>query len=646
MDLADYGQAGPAGEEEQGVLWGWSLGNHAWKRGFTPGEEDMQLLVSMDGQGCGSGKQSEDGRLEATGRLWVSEARAHMQTLARVAHLEAAVVHNRLRELDTHHQMAVLVPLPCLPGHDDGVAETRQTTAVVADEDEEGDCEDEEEDNRSTKPFRHLGTVSTLGEAITMHNEAVESIGGNLLVYGDTHRRFDEDTAAARRRFHGATPSAQRHTDSTTSSDIAALAAACATVHGNAAVEAEAAEVGARTKAGEGAVAAATARATTAHGTEAAEVFTYLQPHGSDEGHNDTRRPHRSQGGSPNNDNDNPLGMFASIVDILFAVVDNAAHDPGKCKRGWCDTPSADAGGFCNFHNPLRELQDVEIAAKNELQRLQRQRLPLTSAGGSRAICPATASSKRARGQNSDVTPAIATTETLQEVEARMDKGTIKGTCFAMLKTAGPQGLLLTDIVEPLVWLGLKDWSSVQERFRQVANTVNACCRDDPAFVKVAPGRVGLAVLGAKWSPDLAVTVGADDGRVHAEKVHLYCGACKNGPFNTFGMRAHDSRWCQYALASDKGRVHASQPSRDSTVDVATNTLMTLSTRRKEGKKRLVEDVSGALPLECTDAHHRFNGANFPASAAAATVASAAAGVEGPSAPKRARTDDNKENSE
>ena len=39
---------------------------------------------------------------------------------------------------------------------------------------------------------------------------------------------------------------------------------------------------------------------------------------------------------------------------------------------------------------------------------------------------------------------------------------------------------------------GLKDWSMV----RQPSNTVNACCSNDPAFVKVAPGRVGLAALG------------------------------------------------------------------------------------------------------------------------------------------------------
>jgi hypothetical protein len=69
----------------------------------------------------------------------------------------------------------------------------------------------------------------------------------------------------------------------------------------------------------------------------------------------------------------------------------------------------------------------------------------------------------------------------------------------------------------------MKDWVSV----RQPSNTVNACCSGDPAFVKVAPGRVGLAALGANESPDLA----AEEERTQGEKV-LYCDSCRNGPFN------------------------------------------------------------------------------------------------------------------
>ena len=82
------------------------------------------------------------------------------------------------------------------------------------------------------------------------------------------------------------------------------------------------------------------------------------------------------------------------------------------------------------------------------------------------------------------------------------------------------QGLLLSEIVELTQQMGLKDWSAI----RQPSNTVNACCSGDPAFVKVAPGRVGLAALGANESPDLA----AEEERAQGEKV-LYCESCNNG---------------------------------------------------------------------------------------------------------------------
>ena len=122
--------------------------------------------------------------------------------------------------------------------------------------------------------------------------------------------------------------------------------------------------------------------------------------------------------------------------------------------------------------------------------------------------------------------------ETLEEVEKRIGAGTIKGICFQVLRDAGPTGLLLSEIVAQTKARGLKDWDSVN----QPSNTVNACCSGDPAFVKVAPGRVGLACLGAVVSPDLA----AQEEREHGEKV-LYCEACRGGPFNTKGMRMHIS---------------------------------------------------------------------------------------------------------
>mmetsp|Transcript_14599 Transcript_14599/g.62579 ORF Transcript_14599/g.62579 Transcript_14599/m.62579 type:complete len:625 (-) Transcript_14599:95-1969(-) len=135
-------------------------------------------------------------------------------------------------------------------------------------------------------------------------------------------------------------------------------------------------------------------------------------------------------------------------------------------------------------------------------------------------------------------------TETLEEVEKRIGAGTIKGICFQVLKDAGPTGLLLSEIVAQTKARGLKDWDSVN----QPSNTVNACCSGDPAFVKVAPGRVGLACLGAVESPDLA----AQEEREHGEKV-LYCDACRGGPFNTKGMRMHISRWCVFAKGNARG---------------------------------------------------------------------------------------------
>lgn len=138
---------------------------------------------------------------------------------------------------------------------------------------------------------------------------------------------------------------------------------------------------------------------------------------------------------------------------------------------------------------------------------------------------------KRARSHS----PAI---ETLDEVEKRIGVGTIKWICFQVLKEAGPHGLLLSEIVSKTQEKGLKDWTSV----RQPSNTVNACCSGDPAFVKVAPARVGLACLGAYESKEIA----DEEEKAAGEKI-LYCSACDNGPFNTKGMRMHISRWCTFA---------------------------------------------------------------------------------------------------
>ena len=107
-------------------------------------------------------------------------------------------------------------------------------------------------------------------------------------------------------------------------------------------------------------------------------------------------------------------------------------------------------------------------------------------------------------------------------VEKRIGVGTIKWICFQVLKEAGPQGLLLSEIVERTQEKGLKDWTSV----RQPSNTVNACCSGDPAFVKVAPARVGLACLGAYESKEIADEEEKAAGRVSKKaKVSSSAGA-------------------------------------------------------------------------------------------------------------------------
>lgn len=182
--------------------------------------------------------------------------------------------------------------------------------------------------------------------------------------------------------------------------------------------------------------------------------------------------------------------------------------------------------------------------------------------------------------------------ETVEEVEARLGKGTIKGICFHVLKKAGPHGLLLSEIVELTQEMGLKDWSSV----RQPSNTVNACCSGDPAFVKVAPGRVGLAALGANQNPDLA----AEEERAQGEKV-LYCDDCRNGPFNAKGMRMHISRWCQYAAHNNDRKKGTTGARGDKGGDQTVAAMMqSLEEKKQKGPsqpKTLLCNVCGAGPF-------------------------------------------------
>ncbi|KAK3259824.1 hypothetical protein CYMTET_31192, partial [Cymbomonas tetramitiformis] len=78
--------------------------------------------------------------------------------------------------------------------------------------------------------------------------------------------------------------------------------------------------------------------------------------------------------------------------------------------------------------------------------------------------------------------------ENLDEVERRLGTGTIKSACFAVLKTAGPAGLSLADIVQCTQQLNLKNWENV----KQPTNTINAILSMDSAFVRTAPGRFAL----------------------------------------------------------------------------------------------------------------------------------------------------------
>ena len=181
----------------------------------------------------------------------------------------------------------------------------------------------------------------------------------------------------------------------------------------------------------------------------------------------------------------------------------------------------------------MESLAERPDAAGGSSQKKKKQKLASSAVAASGKKKPAVKPAARPRSM-----------ETLEEVEKRLGAGTIKGICFQVLKDAGPKGLLLSEIVAQTKARGLKDWDAVN----QPSNTVNACCSGDPAFVKVAPGRVGLACLGAVESPDLA----AQEEREHGEKV-LYCTACRGGPFNTKGMRMHISRWCAFAKGNARG---------------------------------------------------------------------------------------------
>ena len=108
--------------------------------------------------------------------------------------------------------------------------------------------------------------------------------------------------------------------------------------------------------------------------------------------------------------------------------------------------------------------------------------------------------------ESPNVAPTPPGVEPLEELEARLTVGTIKWCCVKVLKAAGVEGMTLAEMVKTSGDLGLKDWSNVAQK----TNTINACVASDKAFVKIVPGRVGLACLGAvPWSAEKAAEMGA-----------------------------------------------------------------------------------------------------------------------------------------
>lgn len=85
-------------------------------------------------------------------------------------------------------------------------------------------------------------------------------------------------------------------------------------------------------------------------------------------------------------------------------------------------------------------------------------------------------------------------TESMEDLEARFTGKTTKAVAFQVLKNSGPNGMTLQEIVDESQRLGLRDWTTC----KQPKTTINVCVSQDPAFVKIAPGRVGLRINGAE----------------------------------------------------------------------------------------------------------------------------------------------------
>jgi hypothetical protein len=120
---------------------------------------------------------------------------------------------------------------------------------------------------------------------------------------------------------------------------------------------------------------------------------------------------------------------------------------------------------------------------------------PAKKNGGGGAKSSGNAVAKPAKKSVGDAGGAGKSSEndTMQDLEMRFSGKTTKAVAFAVLKKSGPEGMTLQEIVDESQRLRLRDWSEC----KQPKTTINVCVTSDPAFVKIAPGRVGLRINGA-----------------------------------------------------------------------------------------------------------------------------------------------------
>jgi hypothetical protein len=81
--------------------------------------------------------------------------------------------------------------------------------------------------------------------------------------------------------------------------------------------------------------------------------------------------------------------------------------------------------------------------------------------------------------------------ESLEDVEKRIQPGSIKHGVLTLLKEAGTTGMSINEIVDALQERGVKTW----EEPRQARNSITSTCGHDSAFARIAPGRFALRCL-------------------------------------------------------------------------------------------------------------------------------------------------------